>query len=315
MAMLSVWLSTPVLHAGKDMGERGSVTETSKGYLYALVGSICGGAQPTIVKFLLGSNDPVSITGLSFVLSGLMLVFYQPRVKPARGSIPYIVMFGLVGALVAPLAFIIGLSETTAVNASLLANGEILFTTIIAYLVFGERMSRAQATRGLLILAGIVVVSTDLDLAHVEFAQGLVGNVLILGSTLGWAVENNLIAVATRKFDVSSLSKFRNLLGGLVLSSFALVAGIPFGFTPFDTSALILLAVCVSVATFMFMAALKRLGAIRMLLVWSTSTVFGAAFALVFLGEQITPAQLAGGVMILLGVYLFRRSERPMYVP
>jgi len=303
------------LHAGKDMGERGPAAETSKGYLYALVGSVCGGAQPTIVKFLLGDNNPVSITALSFVLSGLMLVFYQPRVKPAKGSIPYIVLFGIVGALVAPLAFIIGLSETTAVNASLLANGEILFTTIIAYWVFGERMSRAQATRGLLILVGIVVVSTDLDLAHVEFAQGLLGNLLILGSTLGWAVENNLIVVATKRFDVSSLSKFRNLLGGLVLLSFVLVAGIPFGFTPFDTFALILLAVCVSVATFMFMAALKRLGAIRMLLIWSTSTVFGAVFALVFLGEQITPAQLAGGVMILLGVYLFRRIERPMYVP
>ena len=308
-------LSTPSRQAGTEMGEGKPAGETSKGYLYAVIGSVCGGAQPTIVKFLLGSNNPVAITGLSFVLSGLMLVFYNPRAKPARGSIPYIVIFGLVGALVAPLAFIIGLSETTAVNASLLANGEILFTTIIAYLVFGERLTRGQATRGLLILVGIVVVSTDLSLAHVEFAQGLLGNVLILGSTLGWAVENNLIAVATKRFDVSSLSKFRNLLGGLVLSGFALVAGMPFGFAPFDTFALVLLAVCVSVATYMFMAALKRLGAIRMLLVWSTSTVFGALFALVFLGEQITPAQLAGGAMILLGVFLFRRSDRPMYVP
>ena len=298
-----------------EMVEGKPAGETSKGYLYAVIGSVCGGAQPTIVKFLLGSNSPVTITGLSFVLSGLMLVFYNPRVKPAKQSIAYIVVFGLVGALVAPLAFIIGLSETTAVNASLLANGEILFTTIIAYVVFGERLSRGQATRGLVILAGIIIVATDLDLSRVGFAQGLLGNVLILGSTLGWAVENNLIAVATMRFDVSSLSKFRNLLGGVVLSSFALVAGIPFGFTPFGTFALILLAVCVSAATFMFMAALKRLGAIRMLLVWSTSTVFGAIFALVFLGEQITPAQLAGGAIILLGVYLFRRSERPGYVP
>jgi len=311
----SAWLSTPSLHAGVEMGEGKPAGETSKGYLYAVVGSVCGGAQPTIIKILLGNNSPVTITGLSFVLSGLMLILYNPMAKPAKGSIAYIVVFGLVGALVAPLAFIIGLSETTAVNASLLANGEILFTTIIAYSVFGERLSRAQATRGLLIVVGIVVVSTNLSLAHVEFAQGLLGNALILGSTIGWAVENNLIAVATRRFDVSSLSKFRNLLGGVVLSSFALVAGIPFGFTPFDILALVLLAACVSVATFMFMAALKRLGAIRMLLVWSTSTIFGAFFALVFLGEQITVAQLAGGACILSGVYLFRRSERPMYVP
>ena len=46
-----------------------------------------------------------------------------------------------------------------------------------------------------------------------------------------------------------------------------------------------------------------------MLLVWSTSTVFGALFALVFLGEQITLAQIFGGGLILLGVFLFRRGE------
>jgi drug/metabolite transporter (DMT)-like permease len=297
------------------MDEAEPVRETSRGYIYAILGSLCGGAQPTLIKFLLENSTPIAVTGLSFALSGLILVFYHPKAKPAKGSIKYIIVFGLVGALAAPLAFIIGLNETTAVNASLLANGEILFTTVIAYSVFGERLSRAQATRGLLIVAGIVVVSTDLSLAHVQFAQGLLGNLLILGSTVGWAVENNLIAVATRRFDVSSLSKFRNLLGGLVLTSFAVAASTPFGFTPFEMFALVLLAACVSGATFMFMAAIKRLGAIRMLLVWSTSTIFGAFFALVFLGEQITPAQLAGGACILLGVYLFRRNERPMFVP
>jgi drug/metabolite transporter (DMT)-like permease len=297
------------------MEEGEPVRETSRGYLYAILGSLCGGAQPTLIKFLLENNSPVAITGLSFALSGLILVFYHPRAKPAKGSIKYIIVFGLVGALAAPLAYVIGLNETTAVNASLLANGEILFTTVLAYSIFGERLSMAQATRGLLIVAGIVVVSTDLNMAHVQFAQGLLGNVLILGSTVGWAVENNLLAAATKRFDVSSLSKFRNLLGGLVLTSFALVASTPFGFTPIETFVLVLLALCLSGATFMFMAAIKRLGAIRMLLVWSTSTVFGAFFALVFLGEQITLAQLAGGACILLGVYLFRRNERPMFVP
>jgi len=297
------------------MGEGDHARDTSRGYLYAILGSVCGGSITTMTKFLLERSDPVVITGLGFALSGLMLVIYQPRAKPAKGSIRYIVVFGLIGALAAPLTYTYGLDETTAVNAALLANGEILFTTVIAFSVFGERLSRAQATRGLLIVAGIVVVSTNLDLAHIQFLQGLLGNVLILGSTVGWAVENNLIAVATRRFDVSSLSKFRNLIGGLILTAFAVAAGFSLAFTPFDTLILVLLALAITGATYMFMAALKRLGAIRMLLVWSTSTVFGALFALVFLGEQITLGQLAGGACILLGVYLFRSGEKPMFVP
>ena len=293
----------------------GVVKETSKGYLYAILGAICAGSYSTMAKILLEQNGPVVISGLSILLSGVLLIFYQPRLKPPKESIPYLIFFGLVGAALAPVMYTLGLSETTAVNATLLANGEVLFTTVLAFSVFGERLSRSQASRGLLIVAGIVIVSTNLDLAHIQFLQGLVGNVLVLGATLGWAVENNVIAVVAKRFEVSSLSKFRNLIGGGVVMAFALAAGLPFGFTPYDTGVLVLLALALAASTYLFIAAVKRLGAVKMLLVWSTSTVFGAVFALVFLGEQITVGQLAGGALILLGVYLFRRSEAPTFAP
>ncbi len=164
-------------------------------------------------------------------------------------------------------------------------------------------------------MAGLVVVSTNLDLGHISFLQGLLGNALILGSTVGWAFENNLMAVATRWFDVATIGKFRNLLGGAAMLALALIARYSFSFSPYDMAVLALLVLALTGSTLLFIAAIKRLGAIRMLLVWSASTVFGALFALVFLGEQITPAQLVGGAMILLGVYIFRRGERPMFVP
>ncbi len=276
---------------------------------------MCGGSVTTLTKLLLVDNGPIAINGLTFSLSGLLLLLYRPKARPSRGSLPYLLFLGLVGAAISPLMYTYGLSQTTAVNAALLANGEVLFTTVIAFSIFGERLERAQSARGLLIVAGLVVVSTNLDLSHISFLQGLVGNLLILGSTVGWAFENNLIVMATKRFEVTTLSKFRNLIGGVVVLAVTLVAGYSFDFAPIDTAVLVLLALAVTGATLLFIAAIKRLGAIRMLLVWSTSTVFGALFALVFLGEQITPAQLAGGALILLGVYLFRRSDRPMYVP
>ena len=105
------------------------------------------------------------------------------------------------------------------------------------------------------------------------------------------------------------------MIGGAAVLAIVVVGGYTFDFGAFDDVILVLLAFALGGGTVLFIAAIKRLGAIRMLLVWSTSTVFGALFALVFLGEQITPAQLGGGAMILLGVYLFRRSERPSFVP
>jgi drug/metabolite transporter (DMT)-like permease len=287
-------------------------SEITLGYVYAILGAVCGGSITTLDKILLADNGPVAITGLGFVLSGFMLLLYRPREPPARNSLPYLLFMGLVGALLAPLMYIFGLNQTTAVNASLLANGEILFTTLIAVLVFGERLGRAQAIRGVPIVAGLIIISTGLDFAHLTFFQGLTGNMLVIGSTVGWAVENNVIVVATRKFEVLSLSKFRNLIGGAVVMAFMLVAGLSFSFTLYNTLVLVLMALATAIATCLFIAAIKRLGAIRMLLVWSSSTVFGALFALIFLGEHISSAQLVGGACTLLGVYLFKRSEKPV---
>ena len=276
---------------------------------------MCGGSVTALTKLLLANNGPIPITGLAFSLSGLMLLLYRPRMKPAKGSAPYLLFMGLVGAAISPLMYSYGLSETTAVNAALLANGEVLFTTIIAFSVFGERLGRAQLLRGLFIVAGIVVVSTDLDITGVSFLQGIMGNLLVLGSMVGWSVENNLLVVATRRFEPASLSKFRNLIGGAAVTAFVVAGGYTFDFSSYDVVVLVILAGALTGGTFLFIAAIKRLGAIRMLLVWSTSTVFGAAFAYVLLGEQITPVQLTGGALILLGVYLFRRSEKPASLP
>ncbi len=292
----------------------GGQEEVARGYLYAVLGALCSGSVPTLTKFLLRDNGPVAITGLGFLLSGFLLLLVRPTMEPTRGSLPYLLFLGLVGAGAAPLMYAVGLSQTTAVNASLLANGEVLFTTIIAFSIFGERLGKGQAVRGLLIVAGLVIVSTDLDITRFSFMQGFVGNMLILVSTVGWAVENNLIVAATKKFEVAILSKFRNLIGGVVLTAVIVAAAIPFDFAPGDVAALILLALALSGGTYLFISALKWLGAIKMLLVWSSSTIFGAAFALIFLGEQISLGQLAGGALILLGVYLFRRSEKPTSV-
>jgi drug/metabolite transporter (DMT)-like permease len=291
-------------------------SETARGYLYAILGSVCGGSVTTLAKLLLSDNGPVVVTGLPYLLSGLILLLYQPRRKPQRASLGYLLFFGLIGAVVAPLMYFTGLNETTAVNAALLANGEVLFTILLAYSVFGERLSREQAGRGLLIVVGLVIITTNLDLTNFAFFKGLAGNLLVLGSTLAWGVENNLIAVATRRFDTSLLSKFRNLIGGGVLTLFILAAGFPLVFGYRDVLFLVLLALAIAGGTYLFIAATKRLGAIRMLLIWSSSTVFGAVFALIFLGEQITVAQIFGGAVILLGVYLFQREERvPVAAP
>lgn len=297
------------------MGKGDPGRSTSRGYLYALLGAVGGGAIPTLFKILLAHNTPASIAGPGLLLSGFALFFYKPKMNPTRQSFPFLLLIGVLGGALATVMWATGIDETTVVNASLLANGEILFTTLIAVFALGERLSRFQATMGLVIVAGILIVSTDLDLARVQFFQGLMGNLLILGATLAWGLENNIIVAISRRFAVPMLSRYRNTIGGVLVAGFAISTGQFLTLSAHDAVVFALLVLTFAGTTYLFLAALQRLGAIRMILTYSVSTVLGAALALVVLGEQITPVQLLGGGLIVVGVYLFRRGERSTSVP
>lgn len=282
----------------------------SRGYLYALLAAVCGGTYPTLSKLALPQTGPVALSGLAFLISGLVLVPYRPRVLPSSKSIRWVILFGLLGAAAAPVIYQFGLNASTAVNASLLSNGEALFTTIIAFAAFGERLPRKQLARGLLIVAGIVVVTTNFDLAHIQFFVGLAGNLLILGATFLWSIENNVIIPAARKFGGAFVTKYRNLIGGALVTAIFFGAGgaVSLGFAGF--AYVVLAGVTLAGTSYFAIVALADIGAIRAILVFSTTTIFGAAFALIVLQEQITPVQVIGGALILLGVYLLQRAER-----
>jgi drug/metabolite transporter (DMT)-like permease len=285
-----------------------------RGYLYAFLAAACGGATPTLSKLSLAGNGPIQVSAIAFLLSGLILFPIKPKEVPGKKSLKFVVFFGLIGAAVAPIIYLTGLNATTAVNTSLLSNGEGLFTTLIAFAIFGERLPGRQLARGLLIVAGIALVSTNLDLTGVQFYQGLEGNLLILLSMLIWSVENNLIISPTRKFGAALITKFRNIIGGATLLATIAALGLGLNLSPLWLTYVFLLALSLGGTSYLAISALADIGAIRFILVFSTSTIFGAFFALVFLREQITPVQLAGGALIMVGVYLLQRADRRLPV-
>lgn len=137
----------------------------------------------------------------------------------------------------------------------------------------------------------------------------MAGNLLVLAAGLVWAVDNNLSRLTSQKFGPIFVSKFRNIFGGGLLLIF-LVATSAFSSVPTGTvPILILYATDIAVATLTFMAALVRIGAVRTLPAFSTTSIFGSVFSVAVLGEGLTVVQVTGGALILLGVYLIQKSE------
>jgi drug/metabolite transporter (DMT)-like permease len=66
----------------------------------------------------------------------------------------------LCGSMIAPLLLLNGLNQTTAINSSLLLNAESLFTVVIAFVFLGERCSKKENIGIVLLLIGVVFVTT-----------------------------------------------------------------------------------------------------------------------------------------------------------
>ena len=284
-------------------------SKAKMGYLYALGSAVTGGLIPVLSKLLLVNVKPLTISALVFLIGGLILIPYRPKELPGRRSAGWMVATGLLGAALAPALYMYGLNQTSAINAALLTNAEVFFTAVLAFLVFKERLKRKQLLESILVVAGIVVVSTDLDFSSVQLLHGLTGNLLILGSSIVWALDNNLSRITSQRFGPIFVSKFRNIFGGGLLLGFLLATSASLTVPAPALPLLSLYAADIALATLTFMAALVRIGAVRALLVFSTTSIFGSLFAVAGLGETITLIQASGGALILLGVYLIHKSE------
>ena len=229
--------------------------------------------------------------------------------SPGKASLRWMLVSGFLGSALAPVLYLYGINQTSAVNAALLTNAEVFFTGVLAFVVFGERLKKKQLLEGLLVVGGIVVVSTGMNLDSVQLLSGFTGNLLIVAASLVWAVDNNVSRITSQRFGEVFVSKFRNILGGGMILIFLLLTANSIVVQASAVPVLLLYGGDMALATLTFMGALVRIGAVRTLLVFSTTSIFGSAFAVSILGESITRVQMGGGALILLGVYLIQRSE------
>ncbi|ALM75573.1 DMT family transporter [Thermococcus barophilus] len=291
------------------------------GYVSAVLAALLFGMSSTLNKIALRDVHPMIIAGGIYLTAGivLMLLRFTPlkdkilkklefKVKTqeyfSRQDLLLLTLIVLFGSFLAPLSFMFGLNKTTAVNASLLLNTETLFTVLIALLVFKEKASRRSITGILLILIGVAVISTE-NFRGVEMSRGILGNILIILAGLSWAVDNNLSKLLSVKRDLLLVTSLKGLFGGSALLVLASLLGIPF-YIPLQSIPYILTvgAFSIGFSIVLFLFALREIGAMKTGAIFSTSSLIGAFFAFLLLGESFTAVKAFFGVLMFFGVYL-----------
>jgi drug/metabolite transporter (DMT)-like permease len=284
------------------------------GYLSVLAASALFGSVFTVAKVPLESIDPLLLAGVLYAVSGLSLVpFARASFRLERRELKYMALITAFGAVGAPVLLLYGLQQTSASDASILTNGEVLFTVILASVFFGERPhGRTGAFAVALVIAGLFMATTDMEFSATIIAFNA-GNVMILASMFLWAIDNNI----SRKLTVFStispakIAMIKSLAGGLVMLAAASAAGRAGGLVQIDLNLWLIIAGLAAAgfggALLFFLEGIKRIGTIKTMSVFSTTPIFGIAIAALTLGESISAFQAIATGLIITGILLVSR--------
>ncbi|MBI5377910.1 MAG: DMT family transporter [Thaumarchaeota archaeon] len=283
------------------------------GYISAVLAAVLFGSVSTVAKPLVGSVNPLLLSSLVYLVSAATLtpLAWKQKFPSTKKNYLLIIAIAISGAVIAPSLYFFGLTHATASDAAVMVNGEIFFSVLLALVFFKEKLRLPGYVAASLVLVGIFIVTTDLDFATLTLQQIHYQDTLIIVATLFWAVDNNLSRILAQKANVAKIAQIKSAIGGTILLAIAVFAfGNSLNISIFQVGPILLLGVAGFAASlYFFVQSLKRIGTVKTILVFSTSTVFGLIFASIFLQEQVSIYQIAATAIIIFGIYLLNRNE------
>jgi drug/metabolite transporter (DMT)-like permease len=291
---------------------------TKEWFRFSLLGVIWG-TSFLWIKIAVSEVSPLVLVGFRTLFGALsLMVFMRFRIswKDLR---PWLGVFSIVAFLNVALPFVlISWSEQfiSSGMASILNSTVPLFTMILAPLFLPDDQWSLPKFLGLgLGFVGIVVIFLP-ELAG-GFNQNLVGMGVMLLATLSYAAGGVYTRRKVRGLAPQMQAFLQlSLAAGMVWAATLAVESPPvLPRLPLTWLALLWLGVLGSGAAYiLFFGLLHAIGPTRATTVTYIPPLVGVLLGMVFLGEQVTPAALTGGVMVIAGIAAVNLKQMPKHI-
>lgn len=186
---------------------------------YALLAALLYALSSPISKLLLEFVGPTLMAACLYLGAGfgLLLVKKTKKTKEEKlekKDMPYVVGM-VVLDIIAPILLMMGLTITSSSNAALLNNFEIVATTVIAFFIFKEKISKNLLIGIILVLISSIILTFDISSLSFNL-----GSVLVLLAAIAWGFENNCTKMISNKnpIDIVIIKGIFSGLGSLIIS-------------------------------------------------------------------------------------------------
>ena len=279
-----------------------------KGIAFAILAAALYAINAPFSKILLEFMPPTLMAGFLYVGAGIGMIFialmrkikkYEAKeLKLTKSELPYTIAM-IVLDIAAPICLLFGLNSTTAANASLLNNFEIVATAIIALMVFKEKISTRLWFGIFFVTLSCGILSFE-DVSSLRFSYG---SLFVLLATICWGFENNCTRKISSKdpLQIVLLKGIFSGIGSLIIGLFigeqiealwSIVAQLCVGFVAYGLS------------IYFYVYAQRLLGAARTSAYYAVAPFIAAILSLIIFREIPDVTYFVALVLMIVGAWL-----------
>lgn len=308
------------------MEKKNRLTELPVVFLLAMLCCFLWGSATPSIKigyeiFGIDSSDTISIilfAGIRFFLAGILVIIFQSImaghfIKPEKGSLPSILKLSLAQTIIQYFCFYVGLAHTSGVAGTIISGATGFFSIIIVSLIFHyEKLTLPKIIGCIMGFAGLVIMNVSFSGSTV-FHFSLMGEGLVLLSTISLAVSGILVKKYSKNFSVVMLSGYQFIAGGFVMIVVALALGGRIALVPqFSAYLLLLYMALISAVAYSVWGILMKYNPVSTVSIFNFLTpLFGVLLSAIFLGEAeqaLAWNKLAALILVSAGIYIVNRK-------
>ena len=282
--------------------------KNKRGIAFAILAAALYAINAPFSKILLEFMPPTLMAGFLYVGAGIGMIFialmrkikkYEAKeLKLTKSELPYTIAM-IVLDIAAPICLLFGLNSTTAANASLLNNFEIVATAIIALMVFKEKISTRLWFGIFFVTLSCGILSFE-DVSSLRFSYG---SLFVLLATICWGFENNCTRKISSKdpLQIVLLKGIFSGIGSLIIGLFigeriealwSIVAVLYVGFVAYGLS------------IYFYVYAQRLLGAARTSAYYAVAPFIAAILSLIIFREIPDVTYFVALVLMIVGAWL-----------
>ena len=270
--------------------------------------------------FDIASGDSASqilFAGVRFTLAGILVVLagsvlQGKLLKPAKKTIPKILILCMFQTVLQYIFFYIGLAHITGVKGSIVNAVNVFFTILVSCLLFRLEKLDKQKTIGCIVgFAGVVIINLG---GEFDMNFTMLGDGFLMISAFTYAVSSVLIKIYGKDENPVLLSGYQFIAGGMIMIVAGLLMSGRLDTVSFKGILLLLYMAFISAGAYTVWSLLLKHNPVSKVAVFGFCTpVFGVILSALLLGER-TSFQLktiAALIFVCIGIIIvnYRKKE------